>query len=131
MKHCLGPKAEQAIQKVLRQFEQGNLSRVVDILRLERAKGDRPSDAWTFANRVLAYVATGSLDARGIRQWNEVGRKVKRVPLRDSSSSRYCEPSRNRTRKQGKKLNVRFPVWNRPKAQTLPFPTTPLGHCPP
>ena len=40
--------------------------------------GERPSNSWTFANQVLSFVTPGSLDARGIRQWNEAGRKVRK-----------------------------------------------------
>ena len=74
----LGPKAQAAIDEVLSRFERGDLSPVTDILRIRRQGGERPSDSWTFANQVLAFVTSGSLDARGIRQWNEAGRKVRK-----------------------------------------------------
>ena len=69
----LGPKAQAAIDEVLFRFERGDLSPVTEIIRIRRKGGERPSDSWTFANQVLSFVTSGSLDARGIRQWNEAG----------------------------------------------------------
>ena len=85
----LGPKAQAAIDEVLFRFERGDLSPVTEILRIRRKGGERPSNSWTFANQVLSFVTPGSLDAvfpalpgpafgRGIRQWNEAGRKVRK-----------------------------------------------------
>lgn len=78
MKHVLSDKAKQAIEDVLKRFEQGDLGPVVDILRIQRAENDAPSNAWTLANQVLAYATTGHVDARGFRQWKQVGRSVKK-----------------------------------------------------
>ncbi|MDP6088522.1 MAG: hypothetical protein QGF68_21160, partial [Nitrospinota bacterium] len=74
----LGPKAQAAIDEVLSRFERGDLSPVTEIIRIRREGGEHPSDRWTFANQVLSFITSGSLDTRGIRQWNEVGRKVKK-----------------------------------------------------
>lgn len=38
-------------------------------------KQNKPSDKWSLGNRILAYVQ-GTLDARGMQQWNSVGRRV-------------------------------------------------------
>lgn len=37
-----------------------------------------PAHKWTLRNQMLAYLTTGSLDARGYKQWKRVGRTVKR-----------------------------------------------------
>ena len=74
----LGPKAQAAIDEELSRFERGDLSPVTEIIRIRRKGGEHPSDSWTFANQVLSFLTSGSLDTRGIRQWNEVGRKVKK-----------------------------------------------------
>jgi antirestriction protein ArdC len=39
-------------------------------------KGGRPSDKWSISNRFIMYLS-GTTDARGYRQWQEVGRYVK------------------------------------------------------
>jgi hypothetical protein len=50
----------------------------VEVVCLRRHEADAPSQAWSLSNQVLAYVQTGSLDCRGYRQWEQVGRHVKR-----------------------------------------------------
>lgn len=73
----LTEKVQSALDKVVEQFKSGDLSPVVKMVRIELPK-DAPSKAWTFSNRVLAYAQTGSVDCRGYRQWQSVGRQVQR-----------------------------------------------------
>jgi hypothetical protein len=70
--------AQAALDKVVEQFKSGDLSPIVEIARIQRNGDAIPSDRWTLSNRVLAYVQSGCMDCRGYRQWQEVGRHVKR-----------------------------------------------------
>jgi len=74
----LSPKAQQALARVVEQFKRGDLSPVVEIARLRRKGGPVPFDGWSFSNRIMAYIQTGSTDLRGYRQWQRVGRQVQK-----------------------------------------------------
>jgi hypothetical protein len=74
----LGPNAQAALDQVVEQFKSGDLAPVVKIARLQRNGDPIPSDKWSLSNRILAFVQTGSYDCRGYRQWQQVGRFVKR-----------------------------------------------------
>lgn len=80
MGHKLSEKAQAAVDGVIRRFETGDLSPIVNYIRIKRAVGDTglPSDSWSFGNQILAFLSTGSEDARGFNQWKAVGRKVKK-----------------------------------------------------
>lgn len=71
----LSAKAQTALDRVIEQFKAGDLSPIVDVVRIERDPS-APSTAWTFRNQVLAYAQTRTLDCRGYRQWQEVDRQV-------------------------------------------------------
>lgn len=71
----LSAKAQRALDKVVDQFKTGDLSPVVEIARLHRSE-PVPFDLWSFSNRIMAYIQTGSTDLRGYRQWQKAGRHV-------------------------------------------------------
>ncbi len=71
----LSPKAQKALDAVVARFQSGDLSPIVEIATIKRI-GDIPADKWTFANQVLAYMQTGTVDCRGYRQWQKAGRQV-------------------------------------------------------
>lgn len=73
----LSAKAQKALGRVVEQFETGDLSPIVKIVRLRRTH-PVPFDHWSFSNRILAYVQTGSADLRGYRQWQKAGRQVQK-----------------------------------------------------
>ena len=73
----LSHNAQNALNKVVEKFESGDLSVVTEVIRIKLPE-DRPAARWTLGNQVLAYIQTGSLDCRGYKQWEEVGRHVKR-----------------------------------------------------
>lgn len=73
----LSTKAQTALDRVVDKFQQGDLSPIAQVVRL-RLGSDAPASRWTFSNQVLAFVQTGELDCRGYRQWQEVGRQVKK-----------------------------------------------------
>ena len=80
MARKLSEKAQAAVDGVLAKFKAGDLSPLIRYIRIKRAAGDQglPSDSWSFGNQALAYLSTGSEDARGFNQWKAVGRKVKK-----------------------------------------------------
>jgi len=73
----LSEKAQKSLDKVIQQFKSGDLSPIVDVVRFPPVAGT-PSEKWSLGNQVMAYIQTGTLDCRGFRQWQQVGRKVKK-----------------------------------------------------
>lgn len=69
----LNEKARNALQEVVRKFQSGDVSPLVEVVKV---MADIPARKWTFSNRVLAFFQTGTIDCRGYRQWQEVGRYV-------------------------------------------------------
>jgi hypothetical protein len=65
---------KEAVNKLLTIFQEKNLEKVAHAVF--RGK-DIPADKWSFLNRVLMYL-NDTEDARGFRQWQEVGRYVKK-----------------------------------------------------
>lgn len=73
----LSEKAQAALDKVIRQFEEGDLTDMVQALAILPAPG-APCYSWTFSNRALLAAQKYTVDGRGFNQWREVGRKVKK-----------------------------------------------------
>ncbi len=67
--------AEDALAAVLDLFESGELPERVAQTFIARAEGSSPMVNWSLGNQLLALLA-GTSDARGYRQWQEVGRHV-------------------------------------------------------
>ncbi len=67
--------AEDALASVLELFESGELPERVAQTFIARAEGSAPMVNWSLGNQLLALLA-GTSDARGYRQWQEVGRHV-------------------------------------------------------
>lgn len=68
-------KADAALAKVLELFEAGKLPEAVAETVITRLDSDSPSAFWSLGNQLLMLLA-GTADARGYRQWQEVGRHV-------------------------------------------------------
>ncbi|MGB9860027.1 MAG: hypothetical protein ACPLQP_08860 [Moorellaceae bacterium] len=66
----------QALQELTEMFASCKLPEAVALTVIKPA-GDRPSDNWSLGNRLLMLLA-GTEDARGYRQWQQVGRHVKK-----------------------------------------------------
>lgn len=67
-----------AVGTLLDTFQSGNFPAKVATTIIRKQEGDNiPADSWSFANRLL-MTAQGTSDARGFRQWQEVGRHVKK-----------------------------------------------------
>jgi hypothetical protein len=68
------PKIKEAMDTLLKMFDEENLEKVARAV----FKGDSiPADKWSFLNRILMYLHDTE-DARGFRQWQQVGRYVKK-----------------------------------------------------
>ncbi len=68
------PRVKEAMDTLLKMFNEENLEKVAHAV----FRGNEiPSDKWSFLNRVLMYLHDTE-DARGYRQWQQVGRHVKK-----------------------------------------------------
>lgn len=70
----MNPKVQAAMEKLLDTLKNGDLRPIS--LAVFHSQLDRPSDKWSFLNRVMMYVFDTE-DARGFRQWGQVDRHVK------------------------------------------------------
>lgn len=69
---------QSAITTLMAMFASSNFPTQIAMTIIRKAEGDIiPSDSWSLGNRLL-MAAQGSNDARGFRQWGEVGRHVKK-----------------------------------------------------
>ena len=68
-------KVKAILDKLLDSFESGNVPEALSIALLPRL--DVPSSKWSLCNRLIMFFA-GTSDARGFRQWKEVGRYPKK-----------------------------------------------------
>ncbi len=68
------PRIKEAMDTLLKMFDEENLEKVARAV----FRGDSiPADKWSFLNRILMYL-NNTEDARGFRQWQQVGRYVKK-----------------------------------------------------
>src|SRR3989304_10236816 len=70
------PRIKEAMDTLLRRFDEENLEKVARAVF--RGEGSSiPADKWSFLNRIRMYLHNTE-DARGFRQWQQVGRYVKK-----------------------------------------------------
>ena len=69
------PKVKEALNQIIARFESGDIPEAV--ARSMFPFPEVPSAKWSLTNRTLMFLA-GTMDGRGIRQWNGVNRQVKR-----------------------------------------------------
>jgi antirestriction protein ArdC len=69
--------ADAALEEIVAMFESGELPSLVAETMIARAEGSSPMASWSLGNQLLA-VRAGTTDARGFRQWHEVGRHVRK-----------------------------------------------------
>lgn len=72
---CLHDKVRKALDGILDQFKSGELTKSIALAVFPRCI--IPSSQWSLLNRVIMY-SNDTNDARGFRQWKEVGRYVKK-----------------------------------------------------
>lgn len=71
-------RAGEALNRLLEMFRTGDLPAAVALTVIRAKAGhNRPSDSWSLSNRLLMFLA-GTEDARGFKQWQEAGRRVKK-----------------------------------------------------
>lgn len=70
---------QEAVDKLLAMFESGKMPEAVAFQIIRRQKGEcyKPSDYWSLGNQIL-QMSQGTDDARGYKQWLEVGRHVRK-----------------------------------------------------
>jgi hypothetical protein len=69
-------KAQKVAERILEAFKSGNVAKAVAPIFVRR-KDNVPCRSWSWGNQLLT-ILNGTRDARGIKQWNCVGRKVKK-----------------------------------------------------
>ena len=69
-------KARVCLQQIVNLFQQGNVPKALAVVTIP-PQANIPSAKWSISNRILQFLADTS-DARGFRQWQESGRKVKK-----------------------------------------------------
>lgn len=69
-------KAKDCLQKVVTLFQTGQVPKALAVATIP-LQADIPSAQWSLGNRILQFLADTS-DARGFRQWQKCGRKVKK-----------------------------------------------------
>jgi hypothetical protein len=69
------PKVKEALNGILRAFESGDIPEAVAYSCFPVIK--TPCSNWSFTNRTLVFLS-GTMDARGFRQWQEASRRVKK-----------------------------------------------------
>jgi len=67
----------QAIERLLDTFESGKLPAAIARTIIEEQEIDKPSNKWSLGNKLIMRLH-GTNDARGYRQWEEVGRHVRK-----------------------------------------------------
>ncbi|WAH39332.1 hypothetical protein [Alicyclobacillus dauci] len=78
-------------------WETGDLPKALAKTMLGRQAGNRPCDAWCLANQIIMIVS-GTEDACGFNQWQEVGRRVKKGAKAICIFGPLKKPSLNRTK---------------------------------
>lgn len=69
-------RAKEALHSVIAMFETGDLPAAVARTMIRPKPGHKkPSDSWSLGNKILMFL-NGTDDARGFKQWQNVGRSV-------------------------------------------------------
>ena len=68
-------KVKDVLNGILEMFKSGDVPQAIAFATYPAA--DIPSARWSFTNRLIMYFS-GTIDARGFRQWNEANRYVKK-----------------------------------------------------
>lgn len=70
---------QRAVDNLMEMYKNGTMPEAIAWSIIRRRQGDVgiPSDKWSIGNQVLMY-QQGTMDARGFKQWETVGRHVKK-----------------------------------------------------
>lgn len=66
-----------AASKLLEMFQSGSFPEVATRAIIQKAYGNKPCRKWSFGNFIIMLLS-GTCDARGFKQWQTVGRNVKK-----------------------------------------------------
>ena len=66
---------KEAIKRVVETLRTGDIEKIA--YAVFKSETGRPSDSWSFLNRLIMFCSETD-DARGIRQWNQAGRRLKK-----------------------------------------------------
>lgn len=80
------PKVKETLGKILLRFEGGDIPDAVSIVCFP--KSDVPMNRWSLLNRLIVFFS-GTSDARGIKQWHQIGR----YPRKGSKAVYILAPS--------------------------------------
>lgn len=72
----ISSKAKASLDRLVEMFASERLPEAVAQTVMLREQSDAPSAKWSLSNRLI-MLAGGTTDARGFKQWQEVGRRVK------------------------------------------------------
>jgi antirestriction protein ArdC len=70
-------RADAVLSEIVAMFESGALPEAIAQTRILRERHDRPMAEWSLGNQLLALIH-GTDDARGFRQWEQAGRRVRK-----------------------------------------------------
>ena len=116
---------EETVQGILTRFQSGDLPETIAYSLFPAP--NIPSSEWSLLNRLLMYIA-GTNDARGIRQWNEADRKVKK----GSKAFRILVPRiRKQETEEGEEKDVLIGFLPRPVFRVEDTVGEPLDYEPP
>jgi len=73
----LSAKAQKSLDRVVEKFKTGDISAISKIARIQ-LDPNAPAIKWSLSNKVLSIMQAGELDCRGFRQWENVGRRIKK-----------------------------------------------------
>jgi antirestriction protein ArdC len=71
----MNAKVKQALESIVQRFKEGDIPEAIAYSMFPIP--NIPASKWSLLNRTLMFIS-GTSDARGFRQWNEVGRHVKK-----------------------------------------------------
>ena len=71
----MNAKIKQALESIVQRFKEGDIPEAIAYSMFPVP--NIPASKWSLLNRTIMFLS-GTSDARGFRQWNEVGRRVKR-----------------------------------------------------
>lgn len=73
----LSTKAQASINKVIVKFQNGDISPITNVARIQ-LDPSAPARYWSLSNKVISFIQSGELDCRGFKQWEKVGRRIKK-----------------------------------------------------
>jgi len=75
MKQTMNTKIKQVLENIVQRFKEGDIPEAIAYSTFPIP--NTPASKWSLLNRTLMFIS-GTSDARGFRQWKEVGRYVKK-----------------------------------------------------